>query len=335
MNRLYASLLALCLAVLPAAASAQAIKIATLAPDGSSWMKELRAAAAEIKAGTQGRVEVKYYPGGVMGSDSVVLRKMRLGQLQGGVLTSSELASVYSDAPVYSLPFLFKDWDQVRKVRAQVDPVLAKGFEAKGLHMLGATGVGFAYVMSTHPVKSRADMVKAKLWIPQNDAIADATFRSGGISPIPLPLGDVFTSLQTGLVDTVANTPSGAVALQWHGKLKYMIDLPLSYVVGFMVMDQKVWAKLSPADQAVVAKAFSGAQVRMDASIQRDDDAALAAMKKQGLQVISMDAPEAARWRQIGDDVTRKLEADKTISPAVIAAIRKAGATLPAAGKAR
>jgi len=337
MNRLLAIVLTLCLAALPAAARAQVIKIATLAPDGSAWMRELRAAAAEVKAGTQGRVEMKYYPGGVMGNDAVVLRKMRLGQLQGGVLTSSELGAVYPDAPVYGLPFLFNDWEQARRVRTQVDPLLARGFEAKGLHMLGATGLGFAYIMSSRPIRSRADMARAKLWIPQNDVIAENTFRTGGISPIPLPLGDVFTSLQTGLVDTVANTPSGAVALQWHGKLKYMVDLPLSYIVGFMVVDQKAWAKLSPADQAIVNKAFAGAAARMDASIQRDDEAALKAMQKQGLQVISMDAAETARWRDIGNQVTRKFETDKTISPAVLAAVRRAagaGAT-PPAGKAR
>jgi TRAP-type C4-dicarboxylate transport system substrate-binding protein len=327
----------LALVAIAAPATAQTIKIATLAPDGSAWMKELRAASAEIKAGTQGRVDVKYYPGGVMGNDAVVLRKMRLGQLQGGVLTSSELAAVYPDAPVYSLPFLLQDWDQVKRVRAQVDPLLAKGFEGKGLHMLGATGIGFAYVMSTRPVHSRAEMVKSKLWIPQGDVIADVTFRTGGVTPIPLPIGDVFTSLQTGLVDTVANTPSGTVALQWHGKLKYMIDLPLSYVVGFMVMDQKAWQKLSPADQAIVTKAFNGAAARMDASIQHDDESALKAMQKQGLKVISMDAAETARWREIGAQVTRKLEADKTISPAMLSAVRKAvGAGTPVtAGKGR
>jgi TRAP-type C4-dicarboxylate transport system substrate-binding protein len=311
----------------PAAAQTQTIKLATLAPDGSAWMKELRAAAAEAKTATQGRVEVKFYPGGVMGSDAVVLRKMRLGQLQGGVLTSSELAAVYPDAPVYSLPFLFADWNEVQKVRAQVDPLLAKGFEAKGLRMLGASGVGFAYVMSTRPIHSRAEMVKSKLWIPQNDTIADSTFRLGGVSPIPLPLGDVFTSLQTGLVDTVANTPSGAVALQWHGKLRYMIDLPLSYVVAYTVVDDKAWKKIAPADQALVAKAFAGAASRLDASIQRDDAAALKAMEKQGLKVISMDAAETARWRDIGARVSKKMEQDKAISPAILAALRKAGAS--------
>jgi TRAP-type C4-dicarboxylate transport system substrate-binding protein len=302
----------------------QVIKIATVAPDGSAWMRELRAAAAETQKNTQGRVLVKFYPGGVMGSDAVVLRKMRLGQLQGGMLTSSDLAAVYPDAAAYSLPFLFDNWSQVEQTRPQVDPLLAKGFETKGLKMLAASDVGFAYLMSTKPLKSRADMMGAKLWIPQNDEIAERTFKLGGVSPILLPLGDVFTSLQTGLVDTVANTPAGTVALQWHGKLKTMLDLPLSFVVGYVVMDLKAWEKISPADQVVVSNAFKAAAVRVDSNIRHDDASALAAMKKQGLTVSQLDPAETVRWKQIGAQVTRNMVADKRISAEMLAAIRKA-----------
>lgn len=321
MRTLYTLLLSL---ALMAPAAAQTIKVATLAPDGSAWMRELRAAAAEVKQGTSGRVEVKFFPGGVMGNDAVVLRKMRLGQLQGGVLTSSELSLVYKDAPVYSLPFLFEDWEQVDRVRATVDPLLAKGFEQHGLRMLGVSGVGFAYLMGDKPLRSRADVAGIRLWVPQNDEIAIRTFKMGGISPIPLPIGDVFTSLQTGLVDTVANTPSGAIALQWHGKLKAMVDMPLTFVVGFLVVDDKAWKKLAPADQAVLAKAFADAAQRMDANVRRDDVSALAALRKQGLVVTTLEPAEAARWRAVGTRVTTEMEAEKSISPEILAAVRQA-----------
>lgn len=317
-------LMSLVLALLMAApVSAQVVKIATLAPDGSAWMRELRAAAAEVKQGTGGRVDVKFYPGGVMGNDAVVLRKMRLGQLQGGVLTSSELSLVYPDATAYSLPFLMDSWEDVARVRAGVDPMLAKGFEQRGIRMLGVSGLGFAYLMSDRPLRTQADMAGIKLWIPSNDEIAARTFKLGGINTIPLPLGDVFTSLQTGLVDTVVNTPSGAIVLQWHGKVKHMVDLPLTFVVGYLVMDEKAWKKIPPADQAVLAAAFASAGKRMDTSIRRDDAAALAAMKKQGITVAPMDPAEAARWREYGARVTAQMEAEKALSPEILAAIRR------------
>lgn len=331
MNRfkLVLALLAFALPVVQSANAQQVIKMATLVPEGSTWMRELRTAAREVQAGTQGRVQVKFYPGGVMGSDTVVLRKMRLGQLQGGVLASSDLAAIYPDAAVYSLPFLFEDWSQADRARAQVDPLLTRGFEAKGLKMLAASNVGFAYLLSSKPLRNRTDITSAKLWIPQNDEIAERTFKLGGVSPILLPLGDVFTSLQTGLVDSVANTPGGTVALQWHGKLRTMVDLPLSFVVGFVVMDLKPWQKLAPADQTVVATAFRQAAQRVDANVKRDDAAALAAMKKQGLAVTALDPAEAARWRKIGDQVIRDMVADKRISAQILGAVRKANAGKP------
>ena len=305
-------------------AAAQTIKIATLAPDGSAWMRELRAAAAEVKAGTDGRVDVKFYPGGVMGNDAVVLRKMRLGQLQGGILTSSELSLVYPDAPVYSLPFLLSSYEEVDRVRAAVDPLLAKGFEQRGFRLLGVSSLGFAYLMGDKPLGTAADMAGRKLWIPQNDAIAARIFEMGGVSTIPLPIGDVFTSLQTGMVDTVVNTPSGAVVLQWHGKLKHMVDLPLTFVVGFLVVDDKAWKRLAPADQAVLAKAFADAGKRMDANTRRDDAAALEAMKKQGLKVSPMDPAEARRWQALGRQLVGEMEAGRKISPELLAAVRQA-----------
>ena len=326
MTRGIASLCLFALVLLAGPARAQqVVKIATIAPDGSAWMRELRVAAAEVQAGTAGRVQVKFFPGGVMGSDTVVIRKIRLGQLQGGMLTSSELAAVYPDAAVYSMPFLFETWDQLDRARAVVDPSLGKGFEARGFKMLGVANVGFAYLMSTRPLRNRADFNAAKLWIPQNDMIAERTFKAGGISPILLPLGDVFTSLQTGLVDTVANTPAGAVALQWHGKLRTMLDFPLSFVAGFVVMDLKAFDRIQPADQALVLKAFRGAGQRVDAGIRRDDAAALAAMKKQGLSVTPMEPAEAVRWKAIGAKVTREMVADHSITGALLDAARKAG----------
>jgi len=328
-RRFLLSMLLLALAPM-AVAQTQTLRLATLAPDGSPWMRELRAAAEQVKSETSGRVEIRYFPGGVMGNDQAVIRRIRQGgQLQGGVLTSSELSLVYPDAPAYTLPFLFADWAEVDRVRPKVDPLLAAGFAERGFHMLGASGVGFAYLMSTRPMAGVDDVKRAKLWVPQNDAIAEMTFREGGASPIPLPIGDVFTSLQTGMVDMVANTPAGAVALQWHGRLRAMYDLPLVYVVGFIVVDQRAWGRIAAADQAIVDRIFKAAAARVDQTIRRDDVAALEAMKKQGLVVVTPTPADAAYFRQVGQRVVAQLESGGKVSPQILAAIREAKGATP------
>ena len=315
---------------LPAVAQVQTLRMATLAPEGSPWMRELRAAAEQVKTQTQGRVEIKYFPGGVMGNDQAVLRRIRQGgQLQGGVLTSSELSLVYPDAPLYTLPFLFKDWAEVDRVRPKIDPLLAAGFKQRGFHMLGASGIGFAYLMGAGRIGGVADVQRAKLWVPQNDRVAELTFRTGGASPIALPIGDVFTSLQTGMVDVVANTPAGAVALQWHGKLRSLYDLPLAYVVGFVVVDQRAWQRIAPADQAAIDAVFKAATARIDQTIRRDDVAALEAMRRQGLEVVTPTPADAAFFRDVGAKVIAQLEREQGISPSLLKALREAKGATP------
>jgi TRAP-type C4-dicarboxylate transport system substrate-binding protein len=308
----------------------QTLRFATLAPDGSPWMRELRAAAAEVKAGTQGRVEIRFFPGGVMGNDQAVLRRIRQGgQLQGGVLTSSELALVYPDASAYTLPFLFADWAEVDRVRPKVDPLLAAGFRERGFHMLGAAGIGFAYLMSTGRIGGVEDVRRARLWVPQNDRIAETAFRLGGANPIALPIADVFTSLQTGMVDMVANTPAGTVALQWHGRLRSLYDLPLAYVLGYVVVDLRAWQRIAPADQAVIDRIFAATTARVDATTRRDDAAALAAMRRQGLEVVAPTPADVAFFRDIGAQVIARLEREQGISPAILQAIRDARGRAP------
>lgn len=306
-----------------AASAATTIKIATVAPDGTAWMRELRAAADAIKTKTADRVEIKFYPGGVMGDEPAVLRKIKIGQLQGGAFTGGEISAVVKDAQIYSQPFLFKTQDEVDKVRADIDPLLKKEFEQAGYEALGISGGGFAYLMSVKQIKNKDDLKAAKVWVPQGDHVAEAGFKAGGVTPIPLPLADVYTSLQTGLIDTAANTPSGAIAFQWHTKIKYMVDLPLTYVVGILVVDKKVFDSLSPEDQKIVSDELGSAFGRLD-KLNRDDNAqARDALQKQGITIFKPSADEIAQWESVGAAARKQLMADGEITPDMAAALDK------------
>jgi TRAP-type C4-dicarboxylate transport system substrate-binding protein len=316
-------LLSLCCAS-PITLAVDTLKIASLAPDGSLWMKEMRAAGEAVARDTGGRVAIKFYPGGVMGNDATVLRKIRLGQLQGGAFTGSELTLVYPSAQVYSLPFLFSDHDQVDAVRAKVDPMLAQGFEAAGFHIVGISGVGFAYLMGSRPIRSGEDLKAAKVWIPQNDRIAELTFRAGGVDPIPLPLGDVFTALQTGLVDTVGNTSAGAIALQWHTRITHVFDLPLTYVMAYVAIDAKAFARLDAADRVIVDRAFAEAAQAIDAGNRRADAEARTVLQGQGVEFLPPPQDDARRWKELGSQVTAQLVAEGALDAEVLAAVQAA-----------
>jgi|SRR5579883_2942005 TRAP-type C4-dicarboxylate transport system substrate-binding protein len=307
-----------------AAVAATTIKIATVAPDGTAWMREMRAGAAAVKARTQDRVEIKYYPGGVMGDEPAVLRKIRIGQLQGGAFTGGELSQVDKDAQIYSLPFLFRNEAEVGKVRAALDPLLRRSFAAAGFEAVGISGGGFAYLMSVKDIRSKDDLAAAKVWVPQGDRVAEAGFKAAGVTPIPLPLADVYTSLQTGLIDTAANTPAGAIAFQWHTRIKHLVDLPLTYVVGILVIDKKVFDGLASEDQQAVREELGAAFARLE-KINRDDNAhARETLQKQGVTIFTPNAAEIASWQAIGAAARKQLLADNEITPQMAAALDQA-----------
>lgn len=312
--------------ILPNLVSAAALKIATLAPEGTTWMKEMRAAGANIKQRTEGRVEIKFFPGGVMGNDSAVLRKIKLGQLQGGALSGGEWSQIYDNAQIYSLPFLFNDLNEIEYVRTQVDPMLKAGFEKAGFVAVGISGGGFAYVMGTKPIATKENLRSTKVWVPQNDKIAQVAYEKAGVKAIALSLGDVYTSLQTGLLETVAITTSGAIAFQWHTKIKHAVDLPLSYVMGILAIDYKPFARLTAVDQSVVREEFALAFKNLDIANKRDNESARAVLVKQGIVFKAPTAEEIQYWRNIGMETLVEMQANGGISADLLAAIKKSQA---------
>jgi TRAP-type C4-dicarboxylate transport system substrate-binding protein len=305
--------LALC-GITPAFAATQ-IKIATVAPDGTAWMREMRATGDAIRKATDDRVELKFYPGGVMGDAATVLRKIKIGQLQGSAFTGGEASLITKDAEIYTIPFLFKSQEEVDQVRAKVDPLVKEAVRKTGFELLGMSGGGFAYLMSTKDIRTRDDLRSAKVWVPQGDDIAALTFKTAGVTPIPLPLADVYTSLQTGLIDTAANTDSGAIAFQWHTKIKHVVDMPLIYVVGEVLIDKKSFDALSPADRKAVTDEFDQGFSRLEQINRTDNMSAREALKKQGIAFFTPDAAERARWEGIGAETYRQLAAEHAFTP--------------------
>lgn len=295
------------LLALPLSVQATTLKIATLAPDGTSWMKEMRAAAKDIKQQTQGRVKIKYFPGGVQGSDKSVLRKIRIRQLQGGAIAAGALASITKETQLYSLPFTFRNLEEVRAVREEFDPIIAKALEKKGFVLLGLSEGGFAYLMSDQPLHTSEDVRQQKVWVPEGDIISKTTFENGDVQPIALPVSDVYTSLQTGLVDTIAANMTSAIALQWHTKLTHTTDFPLTFLMGTLVVDAKAFDKINADDQAVVRNVMAQAFANMDQQNEQNEAKARAALAQNGMQFVELSAEDKQAWYQLAKRTLNEL----------------------------
>ncbi len=282
-------------------------KIATLSPDGSVWMQKMRKGAKEIAQKTDNRVKVKYYPGGVMGDDKAVLRKIRIGQLQGGAVVSGSLSKFYPDNQIYSLPLKFKSFQEVDYVRKHLDQRIIDGLEKGGFVTFGIAEGGFAYVMSNFPIRTVNEMRQQKVWIPDNDPMILETIKAFDIIPIPLSIADVRVGLQTGLINTVATPPIGAVALQWHTQLKYVMDEPFLYIYGVLAVDRKAFKKMSVNDQLIFRRIMGRIFRDLDRINREDNVKAREALRKQGIKFIKVPDESLTKWYKDASAVPRQL----------------------------
>ncbi|HPA14988.1 MAG TPA: TRAP transporter substrate-binding protein DctP [Desulfobacterales bacterium] len=303
--------------------SAVEIKIATLSPDGQVWMEKMREGAEEILEKTHQRIRFKFYPGGVMGDDGAVLRKIRIGQLQGGVFVAGSLAHIFPDSQVYGLPLKFNTFEEVDYVRKRMDPVLMDGLEKNGFVSFGLAEGGFAFIMSKAPIRTIDDLRRQKVWIPDNDRMSLVVLTAFDIAPIPLTLADVRAGLQTGLIDTVTTPPIGALALQWHTQIKYLTETPIVYIYGFLSVDKKTFSNISPEDQKILREVMGRVFREIDRRNRQDNVKALEALRNQGIQFVKPSPDALNEWHTKVSEIYKQLVEMDRVSRHIIDVLDK------------
>lgn len=294
-------------------AGATTFKIATLSPEGSMWMEKMREGAKQVSLETENRVKFKFYPGGVMGNDKAVLRKIRIGQLQGGAVVGGSLSTFFPANQIYAQPMKFKTQEAVDFIRGHMDSFIIEGLDKAGFVTFGITGGGFAYIMSKKPIETVKDLQSRKVWIPDNDKLSQEAVQTFGVSPIPLPIADVITSLQSGLIDTVATSPVGAIVLQWHTQIKYVTNIPLIYLHAVLAIDKKKFKRLSDQDQEIVSRIMGQAFKEIDLQNREDDSKAIAALKKRGIKFITPDKANYKEWLDTATKASDKMVESGTL----------------------
>ena len=275
------------------------IKMATLAPEGSSWMKTFQALNAEVIKKTENKIQFRTYPGGVLGDEKDMLRKMQIGQIQSAALTAAGLSMLFTEIDVLQVPFLFQRYEEVDAILTKMDSFFRKGFEDHGYVLLGWSEAGFIHLMSKIPISSVGDLKKAKVWIWEESTIAKAIFDEAGVKAIPLSVPDVLVGLQTGLVEVVYAPPTGAISLQWFTKVKYMTDVPLVYMAGGIVIRKDTFKRIPQALQHILLESYQSHLNQLKMVTRNENREAIKVMAKHGVKMITPSKDQIDEFKRL------------------------------------
>lgn len=237
-----------------------------------------------------------------------MVRRMRIGQLQAGLLTTVGLAEIEpAVAGLQYLPMMFRSLDEVDYVSRELRPLLEERLEKKGFVVLFWGDVGWVRFFSKKPVLHPDDLRRSKLFVWSGNADAVNIFKSAGFNPVPLETVDILPSLQTGLITAVPLPPFIALATQVDATASHMLDLNWAPLVGALVLTKKTWQKIPEASREAIKEAAAEAGVRIKADNRRESTEAVEAMKKRGLKVQTVTPEVEAEWRRAVDDVYPKI----------------------------
>jgi TRAP-type transport system periplasmic protein len=285
------------------------LKIGVLAPEGTTWAKNLKKMAKEIKKATNKKVKLKIYFGGAQGDEPDVLRKIRVGQLGGGVFTGKTLGDINGDVRVMEVPFIFmNDRKKALKTLNSMAPYFNKSFEKKEFTNLGFFELGMVYFVSQKKTPSIDSMKGIKIWSWEGDELVSSMISAMNLVSVPLPLPDVLSSLSTGIVEAAYAPPLGIVALQWNTKVKYLVDFPLAYATGAILIAKKKWDKISAVNQKIVKEISAKYIKKINTGNIKDNEDALTAIKELGVEFVKFQDVDIARAKKYRDTIVKKLK---------------------------
>jgi TRAP-type C4-dicarboxylate transport system substrate-binding protein len=283
------------------------IKFATLAPEGTSWMNLMQEMNDDLKRQSNGQIAFRFYAGGVAGDERDVIRKIRINQLQGGAFSGFGLGELLPELRVLELPMLFRDAAEAEHVATAMFDHFATAFADRGYILLSLNEAGAVHIFSQQPLRSKADLTHAKMWTWQGDPLPQTLFKVYGITPIPLALPDVLPSLQSGLINACYGPPLGILALQWFTKVKYLSSMPITHVMGAILLSRQQWQALPPAQQTLVRELVTKYNAKATITMRQQHKKALTLLQTLGMQRLDWPDEEVTSLRQASSKAQEEL----------------------------
>jgi TRAP-type C4-dicarboxylate transport system substrate-binding protein len=284
------------------------LRFATVAPEGTTWMNVMKEYDAAVRKESGGRLGFKFYAGGVAGDEKDVIRKIRIGQLQGGGFTGVGMGEIAPEVRILDTPFLFRDTAEINYIYNKFTPEFEKAFEQGGFVFLGWAEVGFVYVFTQKPIYSAEDMKDVKAWMWEGDPIASVSFKVLNLAPIPLSIVDVNSALQTGMINCIYSSPYAIIPLQWYTKMKYMLDVPLANSSGAALVSKRFFDSLPQDLQQILLKNGQIYLPELTQLSREDNQRALKTLEAKGIKITHpRSASDLSYYYQTGEEARQML----------------------------
>jgi TRAP-type C4-dicarboxylate transport system substrate-binding protein len=291
----------LCLAASAAAADAVTLRVATIAPEGTAWARELQAYARDVAAATNGGVRIKIYFGGITGDEFTTLERIKRDQLDG-ILGSEVCLHVSPSMKVTRIVGLFQSREESAYVITRLKPVIEAEFLRNGLAYLGEATLGPELLFTRKPVRDLAELRKTALWIWDLDDSLRAQAAALRLKVVPRPIERAAAMFDDGAIDGFVAIPTGALAWQWSAQAHYLEDLRISYRTGCQFYASRAFDALPIEAQQALRSAHAKLRARIDDLGRRQDEALVGGLfSRQGLQNV----PVSERFRSEFFDVAR------------------------------
>jgi TRAP-type C4-dicarboxylate transport system substrate-binding protein len=293
------------------------VSLGTLAPRGSIYHQSLQSMAEKWRQAPGGGVRLVIYPDGTQGGEADMVRLMRVGTLQAGLLTAVGLSELEPGvAGLQSFPLAFRDFDEFDYVNQRLRPMMERRLAEKGFMMLFWADAGWVRYFFKEPISTPEELKQRKVFAWSGSVEQVDIMKRLGYNPVPLETADILTSLQTGLINAVSVPPIYAARSQFHSYAPHMIDLKWAVLVGGLVIKQDTWERIPPETRKVLAAAAEAAGREIQANGRKEGEEAVAAMEKRGLKVRRLTPELEARWVAAAEETYPQLRG--TIVPADI-----------------
>lgn len=283
-------------------AYAQQLRIGSLVPKNSLYHRQLLDVAESWRTAQGAGAKYLVYPDGSQGGEAEMARRMRIGQLQGALLSVVGLREIEpSIAALQSMPLLFRNWEELDYVREKMRPAMEKKFLDKGFVVLAWGDAGWVRFFSKEAALRPDDYKRMKFFAWGSEPDQQNIMKSLGYTPVPLETTDILPAIQTGMINVVPSTPYFALATQVYNTAPHMLDINWAPIVGALVVTRKAWDGMSPEVQTAVRAASdkAGAQIRTKA--RQEVEEAVDAMKKRGLTVNKPNLAQMKEWNDLAD----------------------------------